>query len=561
MEIPLQSLTNTEGSLLRDNLDKLSRDPHKAQQGYLFKILKANSFSEYGREHNFAEINNEKEFQEAVPVNNYQDLEPYIKKISDGHKNILTSAMPVRFNLTSGTSDQPKYIPVTVNTRENTSSFMHQWLHRTLRDHPSFLDKAIFFITSAAVEGHTASGIPCGSISGMIYKDLPRSIQRSYVLPKSTADIKNYDLRYYIIARLALGRDISFVATPNPATLIKVADIGIKYQERIIRSIHDGCISVEPRVRIEADDLKVVDALNLSLQPDPSRARFLSEVIKTTGRLLPYSCWPSLELIGCWLGGSIGHHADKLSTYYGSTPKRDIGYLASEGVIALPYEDNTPAGILALQNNYYEFIPEDEVDDAHHRVVLSHELESGRYYKVLLTNESGLYRYDIGDIIRVEKFYHKTPVIAFVRKTREFLNIMGEKLHANHILMALKRVQVEFDISITQFRVVANQAESRYDIFVQLYRAATEKILGGVVLPAIDAYLSEINIEYSQKRASKRLDPPCLHVMDSAWEREVKKKALESGQRDVQYKWQQLAPDFLEIDKNHIAHTVAYRKT
>ncbi len=556
MGMLLQSFLKSKGWFLKYSLDKLTKTPYAAQKEYLLKILKKNKLTEYGHKHNFSKIHDEKDFQKHIPINKYKDLEPYIERIANGHKNILMTDTPIMFNLTSGTTDKPKYIPVTFNTKKCIALLMHQWIYRTLLDYPSFLDKSTCLITGSAIEGYSPSNIPYGSVSGLIYKNLPRSVMRSYVLPSIVADIKSYDLRYYIMARLAFEKDVSFIATPNPTTLIKVADIGINYPEEIIRSIQDGWLFTGLDHKISAGDSQIIKLLTVSLKPNRSRAQFLSSVIKNNGSLLPYRCWPSLKLIGCWLGGGMSYHAEKLSAYYGNIPRRDIGYLASEGCVTLPYEDFSASGILALQNNYYEFIPEESASSSQPDVLLSHELEIGKCYKILLTNKSGLYRYDIDDTVRVEKFYNLTPVLAFVRKTNDFLNISGEKIHVNQLIMTFQKVKFKFNISITQFRVVSNLNQLRYEIFLELGQSVSLELLKNSVLPAIDLYLSEINIEYSQKRKSKRLNPPCLHIMDSAWENSVKEKAVESGKRDIQYKWPHISLEFSDIDKRHVKYSI-----
>lgn len=560
MGILLRSFIKLEGSFLKYSFDKLTKAPHVTQKEYLLQVLKRNKDTEYGNKYNFANIYNEGDYQKSVPINRYQDLEPYIEKIINGCKNVLTAEMPFMFNLTSGSSDKPKFIPITNMTKKRTALLMHQWLYMALLNHPSFLDKFNLTITSSAVEGYTQAGIPYGSASGLLYKNLPRSMRSSYVLPFIVSDIKSYDLRYYIMTRLAFEKDISVICTPNPTTLIKLAETGIQYQEEVIRSIQDGRLFTRLDFEINANDSKIVDLINAALLPNRHRAQFLNKVVKDNGRLLPYCCWPSLKLLGCWLGGSIGCQADKLTAYYGSVPKRDIGYLASEGSFTLPYEDCTPAGILVLRNNYYEFMPEESDTQAHPQILLSHELEMGKYYRILLTNESGLYRYDINDTVRVEKFYNQTPVLAFIRKTNDVLNITGEKVHVNQLMMTFQKIEKKFNMEIRQFRVVSNFNQLRYDIFLELGRELAKELFVNPILPVIDSYLAEINIEYAQKRKSKRLGPPCLHIMDSSWGENVKKRLIESGKRDIQYKWQSISSEFLEIDKEYVKCTINYKE-
>jgi hypothetical protein len=556
MGISLKSVVKAEGGPLKQSFDKLTKAPQVVQKDYLLRILSKNSRTEYGRKYNFKKIKDETDYCKNVPITGYPDLEPYINKIVNGSKNVLTAETPFMFNLTSGSTDKPKFIPVTNTTQKRTALLMRHWLYRTLLDHPSFLNKFIFTIAGSAIEGHTQNGIPYGSASGLLYNKLSKIIQSSYVLPFIVSDIQNYDLRYYVMDRLAFEKDISFICTPNPSTLMKLAEVGVQYQEEIIRSIQNGCLFTSRAFEVNTNDFKIVDLINSFLKPNRSRSQFLNQVIKDNGMLLPYCLWPSLKIIGCWLGGSVGAQADNLSTYYGDVPKRDVGYMASEGSFTLPYEDHTPSGILALQNNYYEFIPEDSGPDKNPQVLQNHELEVGKNYNIILTNESGLYRYDINDTIRVEKFYNNTPVLAFVRKTSDILNITGEKVHVNQLIMTFKEIEKKFNVEIKQFRVVSNLSNFRYDIFLEIGQAVAKEMLINSVLPAIDLILARNNIEYAQKRGSKRLKAPCLHVMASSWEAGVKKQLIESGKRDIQYKWKNISSDFVEVDREYVKYTV-----
>ncbi|MEW5821318.1 MAG: GH3 auxin-responsive promoter family protein [Cyanobacteriota bacterium] len=553
----LKETISIKGKSLKKSLDMASKDPYSHQKNLLLNILKNNANTEYGQKHNFFKINSVTDYQKNVPINEFKDLEPYIEKIKNGDKNILTSNMPFMFNLTSSTSAKSKYIPVTKEMQIQTTNLMHQWLYRSLLDHPGFLNSSSFLITSAAVEGETESGIPYGSISGMIYKTLPQILHSSYVVPFAVADIQDYDLKYYIIARLAMETDVSFIATPNPITLIRIAEVGIKYQEEIIHCIQKGILSEKINFNDYEKNINIINQINRLLVPNPNKAEFLRNIIKNNKILLPYLYWPNLQLIGCWLGGSVGFHADKLSEYFGKElPMRDLGYLASEGVCSIPYKDNTPSGILALENNYYEFIHEDQIGLDTPDILLCHELKCGENYNIILTNESGLYRYNIGDIIQVQELYNKSPVIAFIRKNNEMLNITGEKLHVNHLLETFNRIRSRTNIGVSQFRVVPNFSKACYDIYIAIDTAVHIEKLKEVFFPLIDDYLIDINIEYKNKRKSKRLNSPCFHLMKPCWEEHLKSILIQSGRRDIQYKWVVMSPEPIDLDRQYIDCTI-----
>lgn len=536
---PLKTFIQSRGEARWRSFDEATKKPEAAQARLLLNILSRNQDTEYGRVHGFSQITDARSFAEAVPVNTFSDLAPYIEKMKEGRENILTAEPLVMFNLTSGTTDKPKFLPVTRKGRELTARASRLWFYRALLDHPSYLDNSVFLISGARIEGRTPAGVPYGSASGMVLGSLPQRLRRT-VLPPAVSEIKDYDLRYYLMARLSLAEEISFIGTPNPTTLIRIAETGILHQDEIIRSIHDGTTG-------RAIPRKIVAAL----RPDPARARFLEGVIRRHSELLPSACWPELKLIGCWLGGSVGFQAAKLARYYGeNTPKRDIGYMASEGSMTIPHEDNTPAGILALDNNYYEFIPEDENNTPHRPPLRCHELEPGGRYRIVLTNWNGLYRYDINDIIEVRGFYHRTPVIAFLRKGEDMLNITGEKLHVNHIIKAFERLEEELKLTVDRFRVVPNYEKTRYEILMRPPRELPKEYLKNTVLPFIDEALCEANIEYNAKRKSKRLLPPCIHLMAPAWEEAARRN------NHVQYKWRMTSPEMSEPDAGQIIETI-----
>jgi len=139
----------------------------------------------------------------------------------------------------------------------------------------------------------------------------------------------------------------------------------------------------------------------------------------------------------------------------------------------------------------------------------------------------------------------------------DVLNITGEKVHVNQLIMTLKEIEKRFNIEIKQFRVISNSINFRYDFYLEIGREVAKEMLKDTVLPAIDLFLAEINIEYAQKRRSKRLNAPCLHVMVPSWEASVKKQLIESGKRDIQYKWQNISPEILEVDREYVKFTIS----
>jgi hypothetical protein len=259
-----------------------------------------------------------------------------------------------------------------------------------------------------------------------------------------------------------------------------------------------------------------------------------------------------LQLIGCWKGGSVGIRLREFPRWFGRTPVRDLGYMASEAQMTLPISDSGSAGILAVDENFYEFIPEAEIRASSPAVLTSAELEEGASYYVVLTTRAGLYRYDMNDVVRVTGFYNRTPLIEFVRKGRDVTNITGEKLHVNQVMQAMALAQASSGVAVRHFRACADAEKSLYAFAVELHdTAATAEPLSRM-LREVDRALRELNVEYAQKRESLRLAAPVLWVMKPGWFERAANAKLRGGGRDVQFKAQLLcdaAEDPGEIER------------
>lgn len=536
---PLIPLTiRWQGRALAQRLDAAARNPKQAQQQCLQHLLTRHQHTDFGRAHNFAQIQTSTDYKRAVPIRDYEEFRPYVQRMMQGETNVLVSDPVTMFTLTSGTTGQPKYIPVTQPSETRNSALMRQWLYRLLLKHHRCLNRALLGIVSPAVEGHTASGIPYGSLSGRIYQQLPPLIRDAYAVPYEVFEIQDYDLRYWAIARFALVRQISFVGTPNPSTLLRLAAVIDTHREELIRSIHDGALGLAAAGFSSA----TLEQLRTRLRPYPGRAKTLERIVETTGSLHLKDCWPHLQAIGCWTGGSVGLQSEQLASAYGSVPLRDLGYLASEARVTLPINDHTPSGVLDLTLNYCEFIPEAAVEQAVPPIYLSHELEVGQRYSILLTTPGGLYRYHINDIVEVTGFYHQAPMLAFIRKGKDMSNLTGEKLHVNQILLAMEQVQHQFNLVIGPYQWVPNLQEMNYHIYVEWRDSRSDHWIQQVLLPTLDQVLQRLNGEYAQKRASRRLQSLRLYRMQPGWANALQQAEIAANGRDVQYKWKILAP-------------------
>ncbi len=515
---------------------KLTSKPQETQDRLLLEIIERNRSTRFGREHRFKSIGSLSDYHNQVAIADYERLRPYVELVNKGERHALTAEPIDMFMMTSGSTGEPKLIPVTAKTRENHRQLTRLWYYRALADHPDLFNGKLLGVVSPAVEGETAGGIPFGAASGLIYRSSPRWIQNAYAAPYVICEIKDFEAKYYLIMRLALEQDISFFGTPNPSTILKLVQSASQNKYDIIKDIHDG--TVTSRFDLSA---QVRASLASRLGKNLPRARRLESLIKHDGALRPKEYWPRLQLIGCWKGGSAGVRLKEFAGWFAkTTPVRDLGYMASEAQMTLPVFDSGSAGILAIDKNFYEFIPESEINSSAPTILTCTELEEGHLYYIILTTPGGLYRYDINDVVRVAGFYNHTPLIEFVRKGRDVTSITGEKLHVNQVIDAMARAQRASAVTVQHFRACADVEKSLYVLSVELDGVVPSRESLLQLLQELDVGLRELNIEYAQKRDSRRLGAPALCVMKPGWFERKAQIILQRVGRDTQFKAQLL---------------------
>src|SRR3984957_185912 len=562
MSILIKSMISLREFPRSRRFEAATRDPAGAQTEVLRGLMAHNSYTAFGRAHGFSRVATAAEYASAVPIADYEAFRPFVKRIIGGEKRVLTADEPYMFTTTSGTTGEPKLLPVTIRWREHMAALTRMWLVHAMRDHPQCLEHKALTIVSPAIEGETDTGMPYGAMSGVTYQRIPWLIRRHYVLPYAVSLIDNCEARYFLTMRLAMAKRVSMIGTPNPSTLIRLAGTAEKNADRIIRAIHDGTLGIEePEMHthrgITAPD--AITAIRAATRPDPARARILENAVARDGRLLPTGAWPELRLIGCWLGGSVGFQASQLSESSGGVPRRDLGLWASEGRMTLPTEDETSSGILAVGTSFYEFIPEARIEERDPPVMLAHQLERGQRYYIVISGQNGLYRYDMNDIVEVTGFYNRTPLIAFVGKGRDMASITGEKIHVQQLQAAI-RVAEGCDRSLVrQFRAIPDVENSRYDLLVEFVVSQNGPLDGDLFIRNFDKALAKINLEYGSKRESQRLSSPRLCVMRPRWSDRITASDFKSGKREAQYKWRQLVQEWDAISIREVISTAPNR--
>ena len=489
---------------------RAAQNATRVQDEVLIDKIHRNADSDYGRRHGFHQIRNYEDFIRQVPVQTYDDFEPYIQRLCRGeHSALFGGGQRVRmFALTSGTSATPKYIPVTDTFLKELRAGWNAFGVKALLDHPGWFLKPIVQVASRMDEQTTEGGIPCGAVSGLMAATQKPLVRRYYLTPPCVAYIEDSAARYYTIMRLAMmEQEIAFLVTANPSTQLKLARTAEESAESLIRDIHDGTLQhdldVPPAVRKE---------LAHRLRPDSVRARQLQSILDREGHLRPRHYW-RLGFICNWMGGTLGLYLRDFPRYFGDVPVRDIGLIASEGRMSIPVSDGTPAGILEVTSHFYEFIPVDQIDHPHPDCLRCREVEIGKEYFIVLTNSAGLYRYSIGDLVRVTGFEGQAPIIEFLSKGAHTCSLTGEKLTEKQVTDVVNSVAREQSFPISSYLCAPQWGDPPgYMLHLDLSHTP-EKFRLDQMITAVEQRLGEINIEYASKRKTLRLAPLRYNVL------------------------------------------------
>lgn len=512
-------------------------DPQAVQQALLADILRHQAGTAFGRDHRFDAVRDVADYRRCVSVAGYEAIAPYIERVKKGETSALLADPKVHmFALTSGTTATRKFIPVTDRYLDDYKRSWNIWGLKVFTDHKELLLRPILQMAGDHDEFRTETGIPCGAVTGLTATMQKKIVRLFYCVPGGVGRIKDPAAKYYVVMRLALPRDVALIVAANPSTLINLARAGDQHKESLIRDIHDGTLKADLDI---PPDLRA--ALLPKMKKNPDRARQLRAAAEASGHLYPKDAWAkSPFLLGNWTGGSMGAYLRHYPKYFGDAWVRDVGLIASEGRMTVPFDDGTPGGVLDITSHYFEFIPEDEIASPQPTVLGAHELaEGGRYY-ILLTTAYGLYRYNIHDVVRVIGFRNKTPILEFLSKGSLFANITGEKLSEYHVTQSMVRVLPELDLNLSVYSLAPCWPDSEdeqpyYGLFVEqndLPASAGQRLAA-----RLDEELCRANIEYEAKRSSGRLGAVRpVWVRPGFWAKWDRERLLRTGGALEQYK-------------------------
>ncbi len=517
-------------------------DPDALQESCLLnRAIRPNEGCEYGRIHGFERIRTVRDYQQCVPIVTYDDLQARIARIAAGEANVLTCEPVRRFFATSGSTGAAKAVPVTSSLIADKARAFGVYWALLFRDHSGAESgKVVGNFSDSVGAGKVACGLPLTS-EGAYWNAVGGATQKRgrSPVPPCVSRIADSDSRYYTVARILLEEDVSLLMALNPSTLLLLFRKMGAFAGDLIRDVERGGIRSDLQIGPE-----VRDYVASRYRGNPGRASQLRALLRPVDPVLAaHEVWPTLQLVVSWRSPMQQPYLRLLAPHLASLPQRDYILMASEGVIAIPTVDHASGGVLATPFHFYEFIPEAEAESPSPRVLLASQLEAGQNYVVLLTTSAGLYRYNIGDVVRVTGRMERTPVVEFLHRIGSTCSITGEKLTEEQVTQTVSAVASRFELAIEDFTL--HPALEGFPHYVLLIESATLPAAPNLraFLQTFDRELAERNIEYSAKRTSERLGPPELWIAEKGSYERRRKRRIASGANDGQLKPTHLTRD------------------
>ena len=524
-----------------------SKNGKKAQAGILRHILAVSKDTVYGKEHHFDEIlaaGTPEElfslYRKNVAINEYEDLRPYIERHKNGEADILFPGKPKMYGTTSGTTKEPKWIPVTDEYYGEVYKKMNQmWFYTLLKNKPRVFYGPCASFIGKAVEGAAPDGTVYGSVSGLMQRDIPEFLKVLHTAPSDVFQIADYRARYYAIMRMGIERDAHLFIAANPSTLVEMQNNANEFFDDYCEDIEHGTVSEKFPI---PDDIRSV--MVAYTKPNPARAAELRKLKERYGTVLPKHYWPNMQIVNVWFCGNTRVYFEKIRDLFPpDCVFHEFSYVSTECKAGLVLKSNTPDTVFFGHKNYFEFIHESDLDNPNPKMYQLYEVKEGQRYCMVVTTSAGLYRYNMTDLLEITGYYNQFPTAKFIQKVNGIISLTGEKLHERQFIEAVHETEKKTGKIVPFFVGFADPQKSCYKFYFEFAKQDISVSEAEEFTACLDSCLQEYNGEYREKRGSNRLKPPQTALLGRDSFERFKAACIDRGYRDGQFKLNLLMQD------------------
>ncbi|KAK8588055.1 hypothetical protein V6N13_087005 [Hibiscus sabdariffa] len=488
--------------VIRD-FEAMTKDAENVQRATLKLILEENGCAEYLQKLGLNGRTDPESFKACVPLVTHKDLEPYIQRVADGDSSPILTGKPIpTISLSSGTTDgKQKFLPFNDELMETTMQIFSTSFAFRNREFPIERGMSLQFVFSGK-QTKTKGGLLAGTASTNVYRNPRfRQVLKSFQAPICSPDevIFSPDFHQSLYCHLLCGllhrEEIQLVNSAFAHSNVLAFRTFEQVWEELCADIREGVLSS----RVTLPSLR--SAMAKLLKPNPELADLIEKKclgLRNWYGLIP-ELFPNVKYIYGIMTGSMEPFVKKLRHYAGDVPLITADYGATEGWIGVNVNPTLPpeSATYAVPPNiaYFEFVSlnenaEEHVQDEANGSFLSvepkpiglTEVKVGEEYEVIVTSFTGLYRYKLGDVVRVMGFHNSTPELKFVRRRNVMLTINIDKNTEKDLQLAVEeaaKLVAEEKQEVLDFtsHVDVSSDPGHYVIFWEMSGDVSDKIL------------------------------------------------------------------------------------
>lgn len=443
----LRATEQALGALLLRRFESRCRDATAVNVATLRNTLQTDQSTRRGLEFDFEGMAQSEKlefiFRKRMPLTTYADYAEDIERVVRGEMAGLGGRPVHSFAISSGTTGRPKRIPTSARRQVEMVCHMACMLpfvaERNLREQgaaptPSG-HRDVNLMSMAGTQERTASGARVGSGSAGGIQSVQPLIDLLWTSPVGVFRLEDQRKADYLHALFALRernvRSVQAIFAPHVVRWIQVMQ---RNADQLVHDLEHG--TLDPGLELTEAERRSFEA---RLAPDPSRAAEVREALEGPNHGLLARLWPSLGYVGTCVTGSFALYAETLRGYAGDVALYSPTYGASEALVGMNLGmQEANRYVLSAGHAYYEFIPFADVEQAQPRTVGPGQLTPGQRYEVVVTNDSGFYRYRLGDVVTCVGYHHQAPVLQFEYRRGTQLNVVGEKTSERQTAQAIE---------------------------------------------------------------------------------------------------------------------------
>lgn len=480
-------------------LKDLCSDGKNRNLDCLKKILHDNMNTAWGRKYGFEGITDLDGYRKAVPATDYSDHEDYALKEFEGEKGQLTAYDIYAFCKSSGSSGNPKILPVTGEALGKQVDLIPRLDREILKE----CGGKILRVSVCRTEPDTKVDDTL-----LISEILLRHACKSGTLDENCyiggfGLLFNRNLTNFRFAKLwaaLLSDEITIIESVFLYDTLRLFEYLQSFHETLLSDIskQNASLYLPPDVR----------EYLFSLEVSESRIDFLREEFSKGFDGIAKRIWPNLKLCIGVSGRAYEAEENAVRKYLGNVPILYHAYCSSEAFMGYPLKTDDYGFVILPQNAFYEFIPVSEKD--RDKIFTLDELTVGESYEMLLTTFSGLYRYRQGDVLKCVGYLEECPVVEFVTRKNQALSMAGEKVSMLQLEEVAKSFE-RFGIIIHEYSFFASTKHLpyRYMGVLGLDMAADGEAFEDLS-EEVDTMLRKLNYDYDDLRSMGDLDKPLV---------------------------------------------------